>query len=77
MRRFRVQTLGMLRFGALALAGLAVDPDVGRYLVAAGFFLHGVWDFVYFRLDRVVARSHAEWCCVLDVIIVAELVLKL
>jgi hypothetical protein len=30
------------------------------YLVAAGFFLHGVWDLVYFKLDRVVARSHDE-----------------
>jgi hypothetical protein len=35
-------------------------------------FLHGVWDFVYFKLDRVAARSHAEWCAVLDV----ELILK-
>jgi hypothetical protein len=74
---FRVQALGMLGFGALSLAWLVVDPDVGRYLVAAGFFLHGVWDFAYFKLDRVVARSHAEWCGVLDVIIAAELVLKL
>jgi hypothetical protein len=74
---FRVQTLGMVGFGALALAGLVVDPDLGRYLVAAGFFLHGVWDFAYFKLDRVVARSHAEWCGVLDVIIAAELVFKL
>jgi Ni/Fe-hydrogenase subunit HybB-like protein len=67
----------MVGFGVLALAGLVVDPDLGRYLVAAGFLLHGVWDFVYFKLDRVVARSHAEWCGVLDVIIAAELVLKL
>jgi hypothetical protein len=43
----------MLGFGALALAGLVVDPDLGRYLVAAGWFLHGVWDFVHFKLDRV------------------------
>jgi hypothetical protein len=34
---FRVQALGMLGFGGLALAGLVVDPDLGRYLVAAGF----------------------------------------
>jgi hypothetical protein len=74
---FRVQTLGMVGFGVLALTGLVVDPDLGRYLVAAGFFLHGVWDFVYFKLDRVVARSHAEWCAVLDVVIAAELVFKL
>ena len=74
---FRVQALGMVGFGALALAGLAVDPDLGRYLVAAGWFLHGVWDFVHLKLDKVVARSYAEWCGVIDVVIAAELVFKL
>jgi hypothetical protein len=74
---FRVQALGMLGFGALALAGLAADPDLGRYLVAAGWFLHGIWDFVHLRLDKVVARSYAEWCGVVDVVIAAELVFKL
>jgi hypothetical protein len=74
---FRVQALGMLGFGALALAGLVVDPDLGRYLVAAGWFLHGIWDFVHLKLDRVVARSYAEWCGVLDVLIAVELVFKL
>jgi hypothetical protein len=54
-----------------------VDPDLGRYLVAVGSFLHGVWDFVYCKLDKVVARSHAEWCAILDVLIAAELVFKL
>jgi hypothetical protein len=74
---FRVQALGMLGFGAIALAGLAVDPDLGRYLVAAGWFGHGVWDFVHLKLDKVVARSYALWCGVLDVGIAAELVFKL
>jgi hypothetical protein len=74
---FRVQALGMLGFGALALAGLVVDPDLGRYLVAAGWFLHGVWDFVHFKLDKVVARSYALWCGTLDVGIAVELVFKL
>ena len=74
---FRVQALGMLGFGALALAGLVVDPDLGRYLVAAGWFLHGVWDFVHLKLDKVVARSYAEWCGVVDVVIAVELVFKL
>jgi hypothetical protein len=74
---FRVQALGMLGFGALALAGLVVDPDLGRWLVAAGWFGHGVWDFVHLKLDRVVARSYALWCGVLDVGIAAELVFKL
>jgi hypothetical protein len=74
---FRAQALGMLGFGALALAGLVVDPELGRWLVAAGWFLHGVWDFVHLRLDRVVARSYAEWCGVVDVLIAAELALGL
>lgn len=74
---FRVQALGTLGFGTLALAGLAADPDLGRYLVSAGWFLHGIWDFVHLRLDKVVARSYAEWCGVVDVLIAAELVFKL
>lgn len=69
----RVQAVGMVGFGALGLAALAVDPDLGRYVAAAGWFLHGFWDFVHLRLDRVVVRSYAEWCGVLDVLIAAEL----
>jgi hypothetical protein len=74
---FRVQALGMIAFGALALAGLAVDPQLGRYVVAAGWFLHGLWDWIHLRADKVVARSYAEWCGVLDVLIAAELVFGL
>ncbi|MEV4220040.1 hypothetical protein [Nonomuraea sp. NPDC049725] len=74
---FQVQALGMLVFGGLALAGLAVDPDLGRYLVAAGWLFHGVWDFVHLKMDKVVARSFAEWCGVVDVAIAAQLVLML
>jgi hypothetical protein len=70
----RIQALGMLGFGALALVGLAVDPDLGRYLVAAGWLFHGLWDFVHLRLDKVVARSYAEWCGVVDVLIAAQLI---
>lgn len=74
---FAVQALGMIGFGALALTGLVMDPDVGRYVVAAGWFFHGVWDLVYLKLDRVVARSYALWCGVLDIGIAGELVLGL
>jgi len=71
---FQIQALGMLGFGALALIGLAVDPDVGRYLVAAGWLLHGVWDYVHLRLNKVVARSFAEWCGLIDILIAAQLI---
>ncbi|WP_062436875.1 hypothetical protein [Herbidospora daliensis] len=72
----QVQALGMLAFGALGLIGLAVHPDLARYLVAAGWFFHGVWDFVHLRRDKVVARSFAEWCGVIDVVIAIELIFK-
>jgi hypothetical protein len=69
----RVQALGALGFGALALTGLALDPDIGIYLIAAGWFLHGVWDFVHLRIDKVVSRTFAEWCGVFDILVAAQL----
>ncbi|MBC6461095.1 hypothetical protein [Actinomadura sp. HBU206391] len=74
---FGVQAVGMLIFGALALVGLAVDPELGRYLVAAGWFFHGAWDFVHLRLGKVVSRTFAEWCGVIDILVAAELVFLL
>ncbi|MFI7699014.1 hypothetical protein [Nonomuraea sp. NPDC049480] len=74
---FRVQALGMAGFAAFAVAGLIADPELGRYLVAAGWFLHGVWDFVHLKLDKVVSRSYALWCGILDVLIAIELIFAL
>jgi hypothetical protein len=73
---FRIQAAGALVFCTLALVGLAVDPDLGRYLVAAGWFFHGVWDFAHLMLNRlegIVSRTFAEWCGVIDVCIGIEL----
>lgn len=70
----RVQLAGMVGFAALAFAGLAVDPDLGRYLVAAGWLAHGIWDWVHLAKDRVVSRSYAEWCAALDVAVAVGLV---
>jgi hypothetical protein len=71
---FRLQLAGLAGFGALALAGLAVDADLARYLVAAGWFGHAVWDVVHLVRDRVVARSFAEWCAAVDLTIAVALV---
>ncbi|WP_407562947.1 hypothetical protein [Streptomyces sp. 184] len=74
---FGLQSAGAVLFCGLALAGLAVDPDLGRYLVAAGWLFHGVWDFVHLRmrrLDGIVSPTFAEWCGVVDVVIAAELI---
>lgn len=72
---FRVEAAGMLGFGALAFVALTVEPDLARYLVAAGWFAHGVWDVVHLRLNRVVVRSYAEWCGLVDILVAAQLVL--
>ncbi|MGQ4270464.1 hypothetical protein [Nocardiopsis changdeensis] len=74
---YRIQALGMLFFGGLGLVGLAVDPEAARYLIAAGWLLHGFWDFYHLWKDRAVSRSFAEWCGVVDVWVAAELVFRL
>jgi hypothetical protein len=63
---FVVEAAGMVGFTAIALAAVSVDQDLGRYVVAAGWFGHAAWDFAHFRADKVVARSFAEWCAVFD-----------
>lgn len=71
----RPQVVGVVFFCGVALAGLAVDPTIGVYVIAAGWFLHGVWDFVHIWRDQVVSKTFAEWCGVIDVLIAAQLVL--
>lgn len=61
-----LETAGMLLFTALALAALSVDRELGRYLLAAGWLGHAAWDFAHYRADKVVSRSFAEWCAVVD-----------
>ena len=61
-----VEAAGMVGFTAIALAAVSVDPNLGRYVVAAGWFGHAAWDFAHFRADKVVSRSFAEWCAVFD-----------
>jgi hypothetical protein len=61
-----VEAAGMVGFTAIAIAAVSVDPDLGRYVVAAGWFGHAAWDFAHFRADKVVSRSFAEWCAVYD-----------
>ncbi|MEU4579690.1 hypothetical protein [Nonomuraea sp. NPDC023979] len=71
---FRLQAAGMILFGAMAFTGLALAPEVGRYVIADGWLLHGICDFVHLQRGKVVARSDAEWCGVLDALIAFELV---
>lgn len=72
-RELLIQIGGLVLFGGLALVGLTVAPDSARYVLAAAWFAHGVWNLVHLRRDAVVSRSYAEWCGVLDILIAAEL----
>ncbi|TDE08435.1 hypothetical protein E1269_17130 [Jiangella asiatica] len=64
-----LQVAGMAAFTTVALVALALDPDLGRYVVAAGWIAHGTWDLIHLRRDRVVSRTYAEWCAVVDVVV--------
>ncbi|MEV1003895.1 hypothetical protein [Nonomuraea sp. NPDC050202] len=61
-----VQIPLMLVFGGAALVGLALDPVLGAWLVAVALIGHAVQDVIVWRANKVVARSLAEFCAVLD-----------
>ncbi len=64
-----LQAAAMLGFGAIALTALYADPDLGAYLVAFALLGHAAWDAYHYLRDRVVARSYAEYCGVLDLLV--------
>jgi hypothetical protein len=66
---FRLQTAGTLVFGAVTVVCVAVEPRWGTLLAGAGFLAHGAWDVYHHRADRVVHRSYAEFCGVVDVVV--------
>ncbi len=53
-------------FVATALVVPAVPPDVGLTVLAVGLIAHAAWDALHLWIDRIVVRSFAEWCGVLD-----------
>ena len=59
----------MVGFGSIALAGLYVDPDLGRYLLAAGWFGHAAWDVAHHIANKVMPRSYAEFCGVVNLLL--------
>ncbi|SDK36034.1 hypothetical protein SAMN05421874_10770 [Nonomuraea maritima] len=60
------QLPAMLVFGTAVLLALSLPPQLGGYLVAAALIGHAVQDVVVWRAGKVVARSMAEFCAVLD-----------
>jgi hypothetical protein len=68
-----LQTAGMLAFGSIVLVALYVAPDLGGKLVAIALIGHAAWDAYHFLRNRVVARSYAEFCAVVDLLLGAAI----
>jgi hypothetical protein len=70
-----LQAIAMAAFGAIAAIAVLVNSSVGAYLVAAGLFGHAAWDVYHHRINKVVARSMAEFCFVLDTLLAVIIVI--
>jgi hypothetical protein len=67
------QTTAVLAFGAIALAAVAVDRDLGVFVLAGGWLCHAGWDVAHHRMNAVVPRWYAEACLVCDVLVAISL----
>jgi hypothetical protein len=70
-----LQALAMAGFGTVAAVTMLVSGDLGAYLVAAGLLGHAMWDVYHHRTNRVVVRSLAEFCFVLDTLLAVAVVI--
>jgi hypothetical protein len=69
-----LQTAGMLAFGSTVLVALyAVYPDLGGKLVGIAILGHAAWDAYHYLRNRVVPRSYAEFCAVVDLLLGAAI----
>lgn len=71
---FAVQTAGAVGFAAVTLLCVAIEPRWGALLAGVGILAHAAWDAYHFRAGKVVHRSWAEFCFVLDLIVGAALI---
>lgn len=72
-----LQAVLMLVFGGFVAIGLLVNPVIGGYLVALGLLAHAGLDVYLFRTNRVVSRSMAEFCFVLDAVLAVLIVIAM
>lgn len=73
-RAMPLQLLGMAVAGGLAALAITVAPTAGAYLVAGGLLGHAAWDVHHHRAGRVVTRSLAEFCLVIDTLLAVAIV---
>lgn len=65
-REVALQAAAFAGFGALALAAMFAQPLLAAYLAAGAAIGHAGWDVVHFIRNKVVDRSLAEFCFLLD-----------
>ncbi|MGH3486901.1 MAG: hypothetical protein ACRDP8_03130 [Actinopolymorphaceae bacterium] len=70
-----LQSIALLGFGVAAMVAMLINAEFGGYLVAAGLLGHTAWDAHHYRTNRVVTRSMAEFCMVLDTALAIVIVL--
>lgn len=70
-----LQSAGMILFGSLAFVAMNAEPGWVLWIVAGAWLAHGVWDLAHLRADKAVARSYAEWCAVIDILVAVQLVI--
>jgi hypothetical protein len=70
-----LQAIAMVGCGAAAAVALIVTGDVGAYVVAVGLLGHTAWDVYHHWVNKVVVRSMAEFCGVLDTLLAVALVM--
>lgn len=73
-RDFPLQAAAMAAFGGSAVIALFLIPAVGALLVAAALFTHAGWDVYHHVKNKVVVRSMAEFCFVLDSVLATAIV---
>ena len=66
---FPLQSAAMLVLGVIAFLSPQVNATLGGLLVAAALLGHAAWDLYHHRTRRVVSRSLARFCGVLDVLV--------
>ncbi|MEV6692150.1 hypothetical protein AB0M35_11860 [Micromonospora sp. NPDC051196] len=64
-----MQSAAMLVLAAAALLAVRADHVTGGIIVSVALFAHAAWDVWHHRTQRVVVRSLAEFCGVLDVLV--------
>jgi hypothetical protein len=67
-RTLRRQAAGFALFSAVTLVALMVEPRVGQFVVAAGWFGHAAWDYAH-RDGSVVPRWYVDFCIPYDLLV--------